>query len=242
MHYADLAPWQLHRALLGPEQLTRLSAQLDAALALARLARPRNPDFVATSSSLRLRSVPGFDIADVVGRLPQSVVLALHTALGPHIACCSSQCWLRRQYPSALAPPLHHAHAWHQDGALGYAFQNPPDAGADAATLLPLQTLWIALNACGLDAPGLEFAAWQPQHLLGLDELRALPLAAAPSGSAHCPRLNAGDALLFGGAQVHRSHVDAAMTELRTSIELRFLPQSACTGRLRGEDWLFLGP
>jgi ectoine hydroxylase-related dioxygenase (phytanoyl-CoA dioxygenase family) len=176
--------------------------------------------------------VPGLDLRallDAVARpaLAAACARILGTAA---LACDMEQSWWRRQYPPGAAPARHHAHAWHQDGALGHDFPARPDGSADAAGLVPLVTCWIALTDCGADAPGLELLAGSPARVLGLADLQdgALRAAARRQGrtdeSFERPVLAAGDALVFGGAVVHRTHVAPAMTRVRTSLELRFRP------------------
>jgi hypothetical protein len=49
------------------------------------------------------------------------------------------------------------------------------------------------------------------------------------------PVLKAGDVLLFWGDILHRTHVTPAMTNDRTSIELRFFPADRLPARLAGD-------
>ncbi len=134
----------------------------------------------------------------------------------------ASQCWVRR-----ATPP----HAWHQDGALHHDFLARP-----GGTPLPMWTCWIALTDCGLDAPGLEWVAPSPRRLLApaelSDEAVRRRFAAA---DFHRPALTAGDALLFDGSLLHRTHVTPSMRQQRTSVELRFIAAGAPPPRLAAE-------
>jgi hypothetical protein len=47
------------------------------------------------------------------------------------------------------------------------------------------------------------------------------------------PELEAGDALLFRGDMLHRTHVTPSMTQDRTSIELRFFAGESLPKRLQ---------
>jgi hypothetical protein len=49
------------------------------------------------------------------------------------------------------------------------------------------------------------------------------------------PALQPGDALVFRGDLVHRTHVTPAMTDDRTGIELRFFAADASPARLAGD-------
>jgi ectoine hydroxylase-related dioxygenase (phytanoyl-CoA dioxygenase family) len=131
-------------------------------------------------------------------------------------ACLRDQCWVRCQHPPGTRPPGQFPHSWHQDGALGSSFGEAPLRG--------LHTLWLPLVDCGDDAPSLEWLEVPPQRLLQPPELTDDALARrfgrAPRRHA---RLDAGDALGFGGELIHRTHVTAAMTRRRVSVECRFV-------------------
>ena len=99
-----------------------------------------------------------------------------------------------------------------------------------------MRTLWIALTPCGVDAPGLEWAEPSPQRLLTPAELTEASVDATWPGRVH-PALDAGDALLFDGALLHRTHVTLAMQRERTSLELRFF-EDPPPARLAGDRML----
>ena len=193
---------------------------------------PLRAGFDRYSSSLRLGSLPSINVDDVlaevfVGRIAE----ACRSSLGPSIGCAVDHCWVRRQYPLRRYPPGHAAHRWHQDGALAFDFLR----GDPAEALLPIATCWIALTPCGSDAPGIEWAGDDGSALLPLAALADDAVSAAHGADdRHRPILAAGDAVIIGSGLVHRTHVDAAMTRERTSIELRFLAADRLPARMRG--------
>jgi ectoine hydroxylase-related dioxygenase (phytanoyl-CoA dioxygenase family) len=156
-----------------------------------------------------LKLAQALDLHDLLRTwLPLRAVV--QDALGGAPWCLADQCWVRR------ARPPHH---WHQDGGLHHDYLNQPLAGA----LLPMVTCWIALTPCGDDAPGLEWVEPALPQLLPPAELTDSAVHARfPETAFHRPRLAAGDALVFGGGLLHRTHATAAMTRPRTSIECRF--------------------
>jgi len=200
-------------------------------------------DFNAHSSSLRLSAVPGLDLASIAGSLLAGEVGSVcHAQLGDDLVCAVDHCWVRRQYAPDRYPPGHAAHAWHQDGALGFDFLA---AGAQVprGALLSMLTCWIALTPCGAEAPGLELVDHEFDALL--------PLAALTDESVRArhrktellrPVLAAGDALVFGGGVLHHTHVHAAMHLDRTSVELRFFAAGDIPERLRHDRFLHLTP
>ena len=102
-------------------------------------------------------------------------------------------------------------------------------------------TCWLALTSCGDTAPGLELAGPGHKELLPLEALSERGIAAAHgSCDGDCPVLGRGDALVFAGGVLHRTHVTQAMTQARTSIELRFVAPSRIANRLPGRRLLTL--
>ncbi|MFY9511499.1 MAG: hypothetical protein WAQ05_11065 [Rubrivivax sp.] len=144
------------------------------------------------------------------------VLRPLRPHLPPRPRVITSQCWVRR-----ATPP----HSWHQDGALHHDFRSdaPP---------LPMWTAWLPLVDCNVDAPGLE---WVDSRFDTLLPPAALARVHEHFPNTEHPPLQAGDALLFDGGLLHRSHVTAAMTLPRTSIELRFIADGELPARLAGE-------
>jgi hypothetical protein len=97
-------------------------------------------------------------------------------------------------------------------------------------------TCWIALVPCGADAPGLELAPHGCNDLLApaeLDETQVQMRFA--SDDLMRPALAAGDALLFAGDVLHRTHVLPAMTRDRISLELRIFPADRIAARLAAD-------
>ena len=132
----------------------------------------------------------------------------------------------------------HWPHAWHQDGALGFDFL---DGALDPGAALPLRmlTCWIALTACGDDAPGLELRRHPFETLLGLAELRDGGAGLRPGDEARwAPSMRPGDALLFGGGVLHRTHVEPAMGSDRTSLELRLFDAARIPPQLRDDRFI----
>jgi hypothetical protein len=224
---ADPARIERLPGLLDTARCMAWAAAAGAAIEGARARGDIDAGWSPTSSSLRLRALPGIDARDVHAAIwTPALAAACASVLGTEaLEWHVDECWWRRQYPAQAAPPHHHPHAWHQDGALGHDFVARPGGSGDAAGLLPVATCWIALVPCGVDAPGLELVRPSPARVLGLAELDDAALRqATPSAAFERPMLAAGDALVFGGAVVHRTHVGLAMTRVRTSLELRFLP------------------
>lgn len=96
--------------------------------------------------------------------------------------------------------------------------------------------VWIALAACGTDAPGLEVvvgserAAFDPvgdpaadrkaeRHRLDERDV----IAACGRDAVFCPAFERGDAMIFSGATVHRTCLRPEMTQRRLSLELRLV-------------------
>jgi hypothetical protein len=190
------------------------------------VARWRGALATRPGGSLKLaEALPLHEVLHTLEALPGLVAQRLGAA--PRLL--ASQCWVRR------AQPPHH---WHQDGALHFDFlahggPPPPDA------LLTMLTCWIPLDDCGADAPGLEWLPASPARLLQPQELGNAALRArfGASASEH-PALAAGEALLFDGALLHRTHWRPTMTRPRTSIELRFVAANTLPQRLARETLL----
>ncbi len=100
----------------------------------------------------------------------------------------------------------------------------------------PLLNVWIPLGECGVDAPGLEVVvtdkrgllavAGPPDHHVPVERARIderLVVEAFGPGALWRPSLRPGDALVFAGTTVHRSHVTPAMTKPRLSVEMRLV-------------------
>lgn len=99
----------------------------------------------------------------------------------------------------------------------------------------PLLNVWIPLTPCGRDAPGLEVAvagerkqlavAGSPDHPVVVERSRideALVEKTYGTDALWAPEFETGDALVFTGVTVHRTHIRPEMTKSRLSVELRF--------------------
>jgi len=163
----------------------------------------------------------------------------LREALGGEVVCDMDQAWVRRQYAPHRYPPGHAPHGWHQDGALGFDFASlgPDPPGADA--LLPMVTCWIALTECGVEAPGLEFVAREARELVPAMSLSDKALRERfPEDAFWRPEMRAGDAIVFPGGTLHRTHVSAGMPKDRTSVELRFVRKGRIPTRLAADRFV----
>ncbi|HEX2541585.1 MAG TPA: phytanoyl-CoA dioxygenase family protein [Caldimonas sp.] len=199
-------------------------------------------DFNVQSSSIRVSAVESVDVPGLLSTLFIGTLASLCKAeLGESVACAVDASWVRRQYPIASYPPGHAAHCWHQDGALGFDFlAHAGDPFPDDA-LLPMVTCWIALSPCGDVAPGLELAGPPRRALLAVADLSEDRIAAMHSSAEfHRPVLAPGDALVFPGGLLHRTHVTPAMRRERTSIDLRFVAPARARRRLPGQRLLAL--
>lgn len=187
------------------------------------------------SSSLRMAALPAPVLGDVVAAVFRDRIAAeCHAALGAAVVCAIDHCWVRRQYPRDRYPARHAAHRWHQDGALAFDFAAASRAGS-GGDLLTMLTCWIALTPCGDDAPGLEWPDRASATLLPVARLDDAAVAVDLAGADyHRPVMAAGDALVFGGGLLHRTHVTASMSRQRTSVELRFFDASRLHARMRG--------
>ena len=163
----------------------------------------------------------------------------LRPTLGANIAVNLDQAWVRRQYAPARYPPLHAPHGWHQDGALAFDFLALGCATPPPNALLDMVTCWISLTPCGRDAPGLEMIARTLNELVPMDDLRDAELRCRfPEIALERPLLDPGDALLFPGGTIHRTHVTSHMPGDRTSVELRFFRADAIPRRLQGDRFI----
>jgi ectoine hydroxylase-related dioxygenase (phytanoyl-CoA dioxygenase family) len=207
--------------------------------AYRRIEVAQGSDFVAESSSFRLRAVATLSVVDIWSALSSEVRARCVAVLGPRLAIDADQCWVRRQYDPESAPPRHRPHSWHQDGALGYEFSpSGRDAVLDHA-LLQMVTCWIALEPCGVDAPGLEVVTDGVGRMLSPRQLTDVAVDQQwPTRRRARPVLEAGESLVFGGDVLHRTHVTTAMTRSRTSIELRCFRADAVSDRIAGDEFV----
>jgi hypothetical protein len=142
--------------------------------------------------------------------------------LGSDVKCSLEQSWVRKKYPPLRAPPRHHPNSWHQDGGLAVRF--PPEPGP-MPPMTPLLTCWIPLEACGVDAPGLEFVRRRIPVLLHYTELNNETLRQRFEPEEFwAPALELGDGLVFLNGTLHRTHVGPEMRKDRLSVEYRLFP------------------
>ena len=170
--------------------------------------------------SLALSQHPGLHAAEVLQAVAASALAApARQALEPPLLCKLDQSWIRHGRPP---------HSWHQDGALGFDFMAHEHRDLPEGALLPMQTCWIALTPCGADAPGLEWVNAPTPQLLCPSELidTAVQQRFAAQGFER-PILQPGDAVVFDGSLLHRTHLRPAMTATRTSLELRYFRADA---------------
>ena len=213
----------------GNQALT-LAGALPAALCARWLAATAHGD----ARSRPLLALAGIQSAELLHAVAGSALrLAIEAALGLSPQCNLSQCWLRHGRPP---------HQWHQDGALNFDFLAHAGRPLPDGAMLEMLTCWIALTPCGEHAPGLEWVAAPLSRLLTPAELTDAAVNARYAGARLVrPRLQAGDALLFNGALLHRTHLSAAMTMPRSSLELRFFRAGPVPARLVGDDFAALG-
>lgn len=183
---------------------------------------------VADGRSRPLTELPldAAEVLAIVGAAP--VAAALHGALGPSPWCNLSQSWLRHGRPP---------HGWHQDGALRHDFMAHWGRPGPADALLEMRTLWISLTpGCGRSAPGLQWVDGDLRELMSPTELTP-DAVTARFGAAQFrhAEMEPGDALLFDGGLLHRTHLTAAMTQPRLSLELRFFRAGRLPARVAGD-------
>lgn len=150
----------------------------------------------------------------------QGLKALFSAAMGEHWTCNLEQSWVRKKFAPCHAPAgNHHPQGWHQDGALGVRF--PPQPGP-AIPMTELLTLWIPLNPCGIDSPGLEFVRRPQEALLHFTELDDSALRRRfPSHQFQAPALEFGDGLVFLNSVLHRTCTRPEMPFNRLSIEYR---------------------
>ena len=246
----DLDGLALFQSVLARPQLAGCTSQIDAQYVVLETARQEDrpaaasrlvapgQQFVPTASSFTLGAILSDETLGILlaGMSAGSAGEWIQDELQGPAACDLDQAWVRRQYAPRHYPPLHAPHGWHQDGALGFDFLSQGDGDFPPGAMLSMVTCWIALNSCGVESPGVELVTRRFEGLLAPTDLAAERVRArfAPEQFWR-PAMEPGDALLFRGDVLHRTHVTPAMTKNRTSIELRFFPANNLPARLKND-------
>jgi len=179
------------------------------------------------SNSLLLTALADFGVGEEQLLAPLSVPglgPLFSAAMGHDWVCNMEQSWLRKKFAPSQAPAGgYRPQEWHQDGALGVQF--PMKAGP-IIPIARLLTLWIPLNWCGKDSPGLEFIRRPQATLLHFTELDDSALRQRfPSYEFWSPTLEVGDGLVFLNSILHRTSTRPEMFHDRLSIEYRIFPR-----------------
>ena len=164
-------------------------------------------------------------LRDFGGGDPLAPIAASSISIPPGFECRLQESWSRKRFAPCHAPPRYQPNSWHQDGGLGARF------GADKSDVGPMTqlfTIWIPLQDCGVDSPGMEFVAQKLDDLLHYSELSDADLRHRFRPELFCaPQMHLGDGLLLLPGTLHRTHVDPAMMVDRLSVEYRFFPAQA---------------
>jgi len=245
----------LLRSLVTEPQLTKCKSQIDVEYRKLEMARERGgveaatrliavgQRFVPTASSLTIGAVLSDETLQIVlAELDAGSAGAwIRNELGTGLACDLDQAWVRRQYAPRNCPRFHAPHGWHQDGALGFDFLSHQHGTFPSDALLPMVTVWIALDSCGAEAPGLELVTQRLETLLAPGDLTDDRVRARFAAAEFWrPVMQPGDALLFRGDVLHRTHVTPEMMKDRTSIEIRFFEANKIPERLKGDRFINL--
>lgn len=99
-----------------------------------------------------------------------------------------------------------------------------------------LLNIWVPLDACGDAAPGLEviWGSWHQRLDPAPEPSAAFPVEFARldpeivstlygEGARWTPQFVPGDAMVFSGTTIHRTHVNTRMSGQRMSVEIRLL-------------------
>ena len=226
----------LVRGLLAPEAAQGLAAGIDSAIAArdalsasesdqpepecAAWFEPFEPDRrydVEVASWNRIKPGSGAVWAsdsprmlfELVGELERAGAISLATDyLGERPSFSMNKSVLRRSPPGTGA-------AWHQDGAF---------LGRGIRTL----NIWLALNDCGVDAPGLDLFPRRLEQIVETGSHGAtfvwsvsdqLVEEMLKGGEIASPVFHPGDALLFDHLCLHRTGVKPEMSKTRYATE-----------------------
>jgi hypothetical protein len=152
-------------------------------------------------------------LLDVFERLGLRAVVTDY--LGERPVLSANKCTLRRV-------PVETNAGWHQDGAF---------LGSGIRAL----NVWLALSACGVDAPGLDIVPRRFDHIVETGSHGSyfdwavgpeLVDQIAESAPITRPEFRAGDVLFFDDMLLHRTATEARMTKPRYAIETWFFAAS----------------
>ncbi|MFC5860866.1 phytanoyl-CoA dioxygenase family protein [Acidicapsa dinghuensis] len=155
-------------------------------------------------------------------------------ALGGDWDCRLEHSWLRKKFAPGDSPDGRNvSQGWHQDGGLGVHFPEPAGSYDErgywisTAPMTELVTCWIPLDACGVDAPGLEFVRGPQPGLLHFTELADGDLRQRfDMARFWAPEMEPGDAVVFQNSVLHRTQMAVGMTQDRVSVEYRVFPMA----------------
>jgi hypothetical protein len=161
-------------------------------------------------------------LRDFGGGDPLAPIGASGISIPPAFECRLQESWSRKRFAPRHAPSRYQPNSWHQDGGLGVSYGA---ANNDVGPMTQLFTIWIPLQHCGVDSPGMEFVERKLDRLLHYSELgdAALRQRFHPEMFV-APHLRLGDGLLLLPGTLHRTQVDPAMKLDRLSVEYRFFP------------------
>ena len=192
--------------------------------------------FNCYSHSVPLDALAGFgcDAAMLMAPLAAPGLDSLIEAvMGSGWVCRMEHCWLRKKFAPRNAPlSRYRTQGWHQDGALGVRFPRlgedemaSPKPGLEPS-MTELVTVWIPLDACGRESPGLEFAGGRQARLLHYSELENEKLRRHFSEDEfQTPELAMGDGIIFLNSVLHRTYLRPEMERDRMSVEYRLFPK-----------------
>ena len=182
-------------------------------------ADPGRYRFTPFSQSVLIDALRDFGAGD-----PLAAIAASGISIPRAFECRLQESWSRKRFAPHRAPPHYQPNSWHQDGGLGVSYG---PAKNEVGPMTQLFTIWIPLQDCGVDSPGMEFVEQKLDHLLHFSELGDATLRQRFRPEAFCaPHLRLGDGLLLLPGTLHRTKVDSTMTLDRLSVEYRFFPAS----------------
>jgi hypothetical protein len=232
----------LVRDLVSPERAARLAGGIDACLAAydaattesgdadprwydprpmpdregSNLPEPAHRQFLRGRGSLWTADSPRmlFELFEFVDETGLGALMIAF--LGERPLLSGIKATLRR-----IPPDVDIDGRWHQDGSF---------LGEHIKAL----NIWLALDRCGVDAPGLDIVPKRFNHVVKDADSRyewslsdAAVLGAADTTAIVRPEFEAGDALLFDHLLLHRTGASPDMPRERHAIESWFFAPSA---------------